>query len=87
MENQSQRSSKEFLCGGTRVVGLGIDKMAEKLERDCGFLIPQRVELRMLALEGMACEGKDLSRCHLEAITRAVLEGEVDVVRTSKKMA
>lgn len=78
---------KEFLCGGTRVVGLGIDKMAEKLERDCGFLIPQRVELRILALEGRACEGKDLSRCNLEAMTRAVLEGEVDVVRPSKKMA
>ncbi|KAI6690966.1 hypothetical protein NL676_027794 [Syzygium grande] len=75
---------KDFLYGGTRVVGLGIDKMAEKLERDHGFLIPQRVELRKLAMEDRACEGKDLSESNLEAMARAVLEGEVDVVRPSK---
>ncbi|XP_056164316.1 uncharacterized protein LOC115693606 [Syzygium oleosum] len=75
---------KDFLYGGARVVGLGIDKMAEKLERDHGFLIPQRVELRKLAMEDRACEGKDLSECNLEAMARAVLNGEVDIVRPLK---
>ncbi|XP_048130777.1 uncharacterized protein LOC115736133 [Rhodamnia argentea] len=75
---------KDFLYGGTRVVGLGIDKMADKLERDYGFLIPQRVELRKLAMEDGACEGRDLSKCDLEAVARAVLEGKVDVARPSK---
>ncbi|KAI6690962.1 hypothetical protein NL676_027790 [Syzygium grande] len=58
--------------------------MAEKLERDHGFLIPQRVELRKLATEDRACEGKDLSKCNLEAMARAVLNGEVDIVRPLK---
>lgn len=66
---------------------MGSTKWQRSSRRDCGFLIPQRVELRILALEGRACEGKDLSRCNLEAMTRAVLEGEVDVVRPLIKYA
>lgn len=65
-------------------MGLGIEKIAEKLERDYGIMIPQRVELRKLAMEDRACQGKDLGKFDLQGMARAVLEGEVDVVRPSK---
>ncbi|KAF8026630.1 hypothetical protein BT93_F3195 [Corymbia citriodora subsp. variegata] len=61
-----------------------IPKWLRSSRETMGFRCPRRVELRKLAMEDRACVGKYLSKCNLEAMTRAVLERKVDLVRPSE---
>ncbi|KAK8572324.1 hypothetical protein V6N13_047928 [Hibiscus sabdariffa] len=81
------RALKDFLYDNkTVVVGVGIEKMAAKLEKDRkedGLIIRKRVELREEAEK--LFPGNKLEKCSLEELAMVVvLRGEVNFVKPKK---
>ncbi|XVF36973.1 hypothetical protein REPUB_Repub19eG0104900 [Reevesia pubescens] len=76
------RVLKDFLYDNrTIVVGVGIEKIAKKLEKDRqddGLMIRRRVELRNEAEKCFA--GNNFERCSLEELAKVVLGGSDDEV-------
>ena len=71
------------------MVGVGIDRLAKKLEEENEILIPKTVELRRLAAEQVedgAEPGKALKveKCSIGELGRVVLGEEVDYLRPTK---
>ncbi|GMI78389.1 hypothetical protein like AT2G36110 [Hibiscus trionum] len=80
------RVFKDFLYDNkTVVVGVGIEKIATKLEKDRKddrLIISRRVELREEAEK--LFPGNKLEKCSLEELAKVVLRGEVNFVKPKK---
>ncbi|EXB60132.1 hypothetical protein L484_013397 [Morus notabilis] len=81
--------------GGVTVVGVGIDKFGKKMEKDYGWMMPNKaVELRDLAAQLRGNNGtpnnpdgqttRDFSRFGLARLARAVLGEEVNFVKPNR---
>ena len=80
------RVVRDFLYDNrTVVVGVGIEQIAKKLEKekeDDGLIIRKRVELRKEADKFFP--GNNFERCSLEELAEVVLGGEVVLVKPKK---
>ena len=80
------RVVRDFLYDNrTVVVGVGIEQIAKKLEKekeDDGLIIRKRVELRKEADKFFP--GNNFERCSLEELAKVVLGGEVVFVKPKK---
>ena len=74
-----------FYDRNTFVVGVGIEKVAAKLQKDFGIIFNKCVELRGLTSEpNKGLENKDFSQASVAELAKAVTGGEIDYVKPKR---